>query len=139
MTEQRAKWWRERIELAASTMTDADALEAIELCEKWKPDTEYGVDKRVGHEGSLYKCRQQHTSQEIYPPNLVPAIWTVITLEDGSREHPIHYAVGMELTQNLYYLEEEVLYICTRSTGIPVYNPLSALVGIYVEEVSNDV
>ena len=132
MTRERAEWWRSRIELAASTMTDADALEAIEICEKWKPDTEYGVDKRVEHEGSLYKCRQAHRSQDGWEPNLTPALWAVVDIEDGSPEHPKHYSAGMELENGLYYSENEDLFFCIRSTGIPVYNPLDELIGIYV-------
>lgn len=36
----------------------------------------------------------------------------------------------------LYYTQDGVTYLCTRDTGIAVYNDLSDLVGIYVEEAS---
>lgn len=138
MTEERAKWWRNKIELAAETMTDADAVEAVELFQAWQPDTEYGVDDRRQYGGKLYKCRQQHTSQDGWEPNLTPALWAVVDIEDGSREHPKTYSAGMELEQDLYYTEDGVLYVCIRSTGVPVYNPLAELIGIYVE-VAEDV
>ena len=42
----------------------------------------------------------------------------------------------MELTEGLYYTQDGVTYLCNRGTGQPVYHPLSALVGLYVEAVS---
>ena len=32
--------------------------------------------------------------------------------------------------------QDGVTYLCNRNTGNPVYHPLSALVGLYVEAVS---
>lgn len=114
--------------------SDELALESKAIYPAWKPETEYTAEKsRVLDGEGLYKCRQSHTSQAIYPPHLVPALWTLITLEPGTHDNPIHYGAGMELEEGLYYIEDGILYICFRSTGVPVYNPLSALVGIYVE------
>jgi hypothetical protein len=39
----------------------------------------------------------------------------------------------MELTEGLYYIEYDVVYLCIRSSGQPVYHELNALVGLYVE------
>ena len=39
----------------------------------------------------------------------------------------------MALTAGLYYVQDYVIYLCTRDTGNPVYNPLAELVGLYVE------
>ena len=39
----------------------------------------------------------------------------------------------MELTAGLYCTQDGVTYLCTRSTGQPVYNSLAELVGLYVE------
>lgn len=36
---------------------------------------------------------------------------------------------------NINYIQDGVTYLCNRNTVNPVYNPLSELVGIYVEEV----
>ena len=41
----------------------------------------------------------------------------------------------MELTAGLYYTQGGVTYLCNRSTGQPVYNALSELVGLYVEAI----
>ena len=42
----------------------------------------------------------------------------------------------MELEEGKYYSQDGVTYLCTRDTGIPVYNALKDLVGIYVEAAS---
>lgn len=51
----------------------------------------------------------------------------------GTKEDPIPYGNNMELEEGKHYSQDGVTYICTRDTGIPVYNPLADLVGIYVE------
>ena len=37
------------------------------------------------------------------------------------------------LFEGKYYSQFDVVYICTRSTGVAVYNNLADLVGLYVE------
>ena len=51
----------------------------------------------------------------------------------GTLDDPIPYDGNMELTEGLYYIQDEIVYLCTRSSGQPVYHALSALVGLYVE------
>ena len=40
-----------------------------------------------------------------------------------------------EMTEGLYYTQDGEVYLCTRDTGIAVYNDLSELVGLYVEKI----
>ena len=128
---------RKMIVKSSATLTDADAFGAQELFDKWKPDTDYkeGNRRRYGDEViKLYKCRQNHTSQAIYPPPIVPALWEEIP-EPGqgdTPDNPIPYNNNMELLEGKYYRQSDVVYICFRSTGVPVYNNLADLVGIYV-------
>jgi hypothetical protein len=53
----------------------------------------------------------------------------------GSLENPIPYEGNMALEEGKYYQQSGVVYLCTRDTGVPVYNALKDLVGIYVEAV----
>lgn len=55
--------------------------------------------------------------------------------ELGSINNPINYNGNMILQTNKYYLQEEKLYLCNKSSEFVIYHPLSELVGIYVEEV----
>lgn len=41
----------------------------------------------------------------------------------------------MSLEKDKYYIQNEIKYLCTRSTGQAVYNNLSDLVDIYVVAV----
>lgn len=53
----------------------------------------------------------------------------------GTLEDPIPYNNNMQLYNGKYYTQDGVVYLCNRDTGIPVYNALKDLVGVYVEVV----
>lgn len=128
---------RALIEKSAVSLSDEDALNGVELFPAWTPGTEYKQDARLRHEGALYRVRQLHTSQAIYPPGApgTEALYARVERpgQGDSPDNPIHYDGNLELYEGKYYAQEGVTYICTRSTGAPVYHPLSALVGLYVE------
>lgn len=126
------------LRMARLALSDEQKLQASELFEVWDIDREYPQGEYISYQLRLFKCRQTHTSQEIYPPPLIPAIWEEISFEEGTREHPIHYNNNMELFADKCYSQFDVTYLCTRNTGVPVYNDLKDLVGIYVQEISND-
>ena len=140
MTRERAMQLRAAIVKAAASLSDEDALEAIELYDRWAPGTDYQADKRLQHEGVLYRTRQAHRSQAIYPPGSpgTEALYARVQRPDqgDSPDNPIPYEGNLELFEGKYYAQDGVVYRCTRSTGAPVYHPLSALVGLYVEVVA---
>lgn len=128
-----------------SNLGDDDAIQVADYYEEWVKNKAYAVDVIVrdpqyGEGNDIFRCRQAHTSQEIYPPHTVPALWRRIPKPgEGTKDNPIPYdaSVGMELTKDLYYTEDDVLYLCFRDTGIPVYNRLADLVNIYVTIVES--
>lgn len=69
---------RARIEQAAVSLPDEDALEAVELFPAWKAETAYTVGERIRYDGKLYRCEQAHTSQAGWEPPNVPALWTEV-------------------------------------------------------------
>ena len=77
-----ARKLRAYIEKAAISLSDEDALEAVELYPAWKPGTAYEVDERIRHEGILYRCVQAHTSQTGWEPPVVPALWIMVSLDE---------------------------------------------------------
>lgn len=93
---------------------------------------------RVQYEGKLWETRQAHTITTAFAPSLATAsLWKEVTEETadvGTIENPIPYEGNMELEEGRYYSQDGVVYLCTRSTGVPVYNALKDLVGIYVTE-----
>lgn len=117
--------------------TDNQALEAQYLYPSWKPDTAYTMADRLLYGDVLYRVLQDHTSQSDWTPDITPALYTVVeAVHTGTQADPIPYNGNMELVEGLYYTQDEVLYICTRSTGTPVYHALADLVGLYVEVVT---
>ena len=77
-----ARKLRAYIEKAALSLTDEDALDAVELYPAWRTDAAYTVDGRIRHEGILYRCIQSHTSQADWTPDITPALWTVVSLDE---------------------------------------------------------
>lgn len=135
ITRAKAYKLRELIVKASASLDDSDALEGIELFDEWATDTEYERGDRRRYEGVLYKARQAHTSQSIYPPNLVPALWEVVAPEGkgDSPDNPIEYDQSMVIEKGKYYIENDVIYICIRDSGVPLYTALANVIGNYVD------
>lgn len=77
MTPQdKARRLKPYIYKAATSLTDSDALEAVELFPVWAVDTAYDKGIRVRYADKLYRCEQSHTSQTGWEPPAVPALWT---------------------------------------------------------------
>ncbi|MBR6354254.1 MAG: hypothetical protein IKS01_00565 [Paludibacteraceae bacterium] len=130
-----ARRLRPLIVKASASLSDTDALQAVELFDEWLPDTDYSIGDRRRYEGVLYKARQAHTSQEIYPPNIVPALWEVVAPEGkgDSPDNPIEYDQSMAIEEGKFYIENDVIYICTRNSVNPLYTALANVIGNYVE------
>ena len=135
---ERAIQLRPYIEKSASIgLTDNEALKAVELFPVWKELINVAIGDRYSFKGVLYKCQSAHTTQADWTPDITPALWVVVDVEHaGTVDDPIPYNGNMALEQGKYYSQNGVTYLCTRDTVNPVYHELSALVGLYVEAVS---
>lgn len=124
---------------ARAITDDQEALTVQCLYKEW--DKQIGKQLNAGeyiqHEGKLYRVLQAHVVQETWAPgNGTESIFVVIDKEhSGTLEDPIPYDGNMELFNGKYYIQNEVIYLCTRDSGTPLYHDLSSLVGVYVEEV----
>ena len=78
ISRAKARELRAMMEKAAGSLSDADALSAVELFPAWGAGVEYAVSVRVRYEGKLYRCEQAHTSQEGWEPDITPALWTEV-------------------------------------------------------------
>lgn len=117
---------------------DQTAVRMTEFYPAWESEQAYTVGYKVQYGGKLWRCIQAHTSQDSWAPSTDTAsLWERIDEEhDGTLYDPIPYDGNMALTAGLYYTQDGVTYLCNRDTGIAVYNALSELVGLYVEEVT---
>ena len=118
------------------TVDDNTALRMVAFYPEWAENTEYTAEYKVQRNGKLWRCIQAHTSQTGWEPENAAALWTEICESHaGTLEDPIPYSGNMALESGKYYMQDGKVYRCTRDTGNPVYNALSELVGLYVEEV----
>lgn len=76
---------RPYIEKAAISLSDEDALEAVNLFPNWTPDADrYEKDARVNYEGILYKCLQAHIPQAAWTPTAAPSLWAKVLIPDAN-------------------------------------------------------
>ena len=117
MTRAEAIAYRNKIETAASTMTDETALTAVELFPAWAVGKAYTVNDRVQYNGTLYKCIQAHTSQADWMPSATPALWKTVSLDEypewvqptGAHDA---YNIGDKVTYNGQH------YVCTSNANV---------------------
>lgn len=122
-------------------LSDTEALEVKLLYPEWTSfiGEQLEIGMRVLHKNKLYNV--------ITPVNPVQdldghrpgeqgsqAMYTEINeTNEGTFEDPIPYNNNMELFEGKYYIQDGIIYKCTRDSQTPLYHPLSSLVGIYVE------
>lgn len=124
------------------TVDDTTALRMKEFYPDWAPGTAYtasagrGVGYKVRRDNKLWKLRQEHTSQIGWEPENAASLWEQINeTHAGTLEDPIPYNGNMALENGKYYIQENIIYLCIRDTGNPVYHPLNDLIGLYVEKI----
>lgn len=116
------------------SVDDNTALRMKDFYPEWAADTAYSVGYKVQRNGKLWRVVQAHTSQAGWEPENTASLWEQINeTHAGTLEDPIPYEGNMALENGKYYMQDYAIYLCTRDTVNPVYNPLADLVGLYVE------
>lgn len=82
MTKQEAYEYRAKIETAAESQSDEQALESVELFPAWVVGKAVAVGERYRYEGVLYRVVQAHTTQNDWTPDITPALWTVVSVDE---------------------------------------------------------
>lgn len=129
----------------AQTLSDKEALEAKVLYDEW---TDLVKESYVAQETGfkfahtkngvtdLYKTMQPHfTFQGQWEPGAVGTESLYSHIDEthaGTKEDPIPYKKNMEIFNGKYYTYNEVLYMCTRDSIIPLQHGLDELVNVYV-------
>ena len=141
MNMKEARAYRAAIEAGANAVerSDADALAVKDIYPAWESLVGKTVEKagfKFTYGNKLYKTiPAKHTFAIAWVPGVgTESLYTVIDeTHAGTFEDPIPYDGNMALIEGLYYVQDGVVYKCTRSTGNPVYHNLNDLVGLYVE------
>lgn len=129
----------------AQSLTDQEALQAKSLYDEWTDLVkESYVAQEVGFKFAhtkdgvtdLYKTMQSNfTFQGQWEPGAVGTESLYSHIDEahaGTEEDPIPYKKNMEIFNGKYYTYNDVLYMCTRDSGIPLQHGLDELVGLYV-------
>lgn len=124
-------------EINTYNLTSTEALEVKEMYPKWESGLSVNVGERYLYEDTLWEVIQAHTTQDNWKPSISTAsLWKTVDVEhEGTLEDPIVYIPPMQLYNGKYYKQNDIVYKCTRDSGIPLTHDLSALVGLYVELV----
>lgn len=113
---------------------DNTALRMVEFYPEWTPGTAYTVGFMVQHGGKLWRTLQAHTAQVGWEPENAASLWEQVCRNyAGTEDDPIPYNGNMRLENGKYYIQNDVIYLCSRDTVNPVYHALVDLVGQYVQ------
>lgn len=118
------------------SLSNKEALDVKEFYPVWSANSvQVKKGERYQCDGLLWEVVQAHTTQENWKPSIYTAsLWKVVEVEhEGTQSDPIPYTPPMEIFKDKYYTQNDILYKCTRDSGIPLSYDLSALVGTYVE------
>lgn len=63
-------------------LPDEEAMEVPSLFDEWKPDITVVAGERRYFAKELYKCVQGHTTQSDWTPDITPALWTKVSVEE---------------------------------------------------------
>ena len=135
MKRSHALMLRAMIEKAAVSLSDTDALDAVELFPVWKVGVDYSAGTRARDGEELFKCIQPHTSQADWRPSITPALWQKVEKpgQGDTPDNPIPWSWGLEIFAGKYYSQDDVIYRGIRDSGVGIFADLSALIGNYVE------
>lgn len=118
-------------------LTDNESLSVKELYPLWvdKIGKNVEVGYKLLYNDNLWRVRQNHMVQEIYPPSLsTAALYEVINYQhEGTLVDPIPYNPPMEIFKDKYYIQNDIKYLCNRDSGAALSYDLSTLIGLYVE------
>lgn len=123
---------------ARINLPDDKALKFKAMYPDWKAGVAVEVGQRYQYGGELWKVRQNHTTADYWKPSIdTSSLWEVINeTHTGTLEDPIPYNKNMTVYKDKYYIYENVIYLCLRDSGQPLYAEPSALLDNYFKIVT---
>lgn len=107
MNKYQAHEWRRKIEHAASTQSDEDALLSIDLFAKWSDQIGKAVyvNERYQYKEKLWKVVQAHTVQADWAPDIAVSLFIEVSLDEWPEwKQPVGatdaYNVGDKVSHN---------------------------------------
>ena len=105
------------LQKGAQSLGDTDAIVVKSIYPEWTVGEEVKTREKRIYKGKLYRCRQAHTTQSDWAPDLAADLWAILDEgHEGSINDPIPAESGMEYEYGKYYLDPEdgKTYLCER-------------------------
>lgn len=110
------------VKTARAITDDQEALAVKCLYKQWEKQLgrQLEVGEYIQHNKQLYRVLQQHIAQANWIPGEgTESLYVIIDKEhSGTENDPIPWKANMECFNGKYYIEDEVLYLCVRDSGI---------------------
>lgn len=128
------------IACAIPLMTNDQILQCVSVLPEWKS---FIGEKMEAHQRFKFNKEAWESRQEISvvlegqePGISTAALYLRIESKHaGTQEDPIPYSQLMTVYKDKYYIEDEIIYKCTRDSEQPLYATCASLVGNYFEKV----
>lgn len=105
--------------------TDEQALKVQTLYPDWEriaEGTTLTTKDRVNYMGILYNVITEHQKQSTWNPKDASTLFRPTREESqGTIDNPIVWVSGMEAEKDLYYIDEDIKYLCIESSGVGLY------------------
>lgn len=69
------------------SFSDYQALQIAELYAAWHTGVNYKIGQIVRYNESLYRCVQDHASQEDWTPDASASLWSIISFDENGVEN----------------------------------------------------
>ena len=110
-----ANAYRTKIDRVIAGVDDETALDVQVLFQIWEIGKAYIMGDRVQYNGLLYKCVQGHTSQSDWTPDITPALWTRVSVDEfpewiqptGAQDA---YRLGAKVSHNSKHWTSDIDY-----------------------------
>lgn len=89
---------------------------------------------KLQYNGKLYRVIQTHTTQSDWKPDEAKSLYNLMSNHNGTKEDPIPYEHWLVLDKDLYYIENNTLYLCVTSSIVGYDSDLAQL-GALVQKV----
>lgn len=123
------------VKTARAITDDQEALAVKCLYKQWEKQIgrQLEVGEYIQHNKQLYRVLQQHIAQANWIPGVgTESLYVIIDKEhSGTIDDKIPWVANMECIEGKYYIEDNISYLCIRSSGIALQCKASEVVGNY--------
>ena len=130
------------VKTARSITDDQEALKVKGLYKQFEKQIGRSVEvgEYIQYNDKLYRVLQAHTVQLDWTPDISASLFIVIDLEHkGTLDDPIPAQMNMEYFKGKYYVQDEIIYVCTRDSEIALQFLPKDLIGSYFELYNEEV